>query len=79
VVGTAVMTAPLPFKRSMHLSAPPVNDRHHIENLKLSDISGILRAKFRETPWVLNPVRIRPPLVLTGGVATCSGKEYRGA
>jgi len=66
-LGRLALTAPFPLTRSMHLSTSPVNDHHHIGNLKLFDVSGIQPANIRETPSVLNPVQIRSPLVLTGG------------
>jgi len=51
-------------------------DHHHIGDLEFFDFSATLRAEFRGTPEVFDPVRILHPLVVTGGVATYSGKEY---
>jgi len=78
VVGTAVMTALFPLKGSMHLSLPPVYDHHHIGYLKLSDTGGTLVPGSLIHHWFLPQCEfVLPSCLLTGEVATCSGKEYR--
>ena len=77
MVGTAVMTALFPLKRSMHLLPACVYDHHHIEKQEECSSRRTWCGKFRETPQVPNPVRIRQGLDLSEGVATCAGKEYR--